>query len=152
RVVRVQQRQVRRVLHDQGREEGACGVGVSRRRRSCMQVAVRRACLAEALLLATALATGCKSPPKVGDRCHLDDKDKMLGCEGPTSALVCEGIRLQSTPCRGPKGCTRDHQAVSCDRTLGQAGDGCDPTDKTERCSTDASTLVCDSTGKLVVA
>jgi hypothetical protein len=89
---------------------------------------------------ASSLLVGCGSP-KAGDKC---DTTGFL-CADSTTALECKSSAWVSLPCRGPNGCARAGQTVTCDMSANQEGDACASTAEAKGlCAPDGlSTLEC---------
>lgn len=66
------------------------------------------------------LLSACGNP-KAGDSCT----EAGFLCESASSALECKVGKWTSLPCRGPDGCARTGDTVSCDMRGNREGDLC---------------------------
>jgi hypothetical protein len=99
------------------------------------------------------LVAGCKTTPKAGDVCKIEEEGTFV-CADATTALRCVGTKRVSLPCRGPKGCAAGVGAI-CDTSLGREGDACVESATTRRdsfltCSEDKSAVLRCKDKKLV--
>lgn len=69
---------------------------------------------------ASSLLVSCGSA-KAGDKC---DTTGFL-CADATTALECKSSAWASLPCRGPNGCARSGQTVTCDMSANLENDAC---------------------------
>jgi hypothetical protein len=66
--------------------------------------------------------TSSSPSPVAGQPCAPETK---LQCADPTSALICRDGKLTAAPCRGHGGCRTAGDHVTCDESVGEAGDVC---------------------------
>ncbi len=81
--------------------------------------------LAAAVLAALSLGCGGALTPTAGETCTTAN---VGTCEGTVSALFCINGKWTSLPCRGAGGCKEVGGQVTCDQTLGMAGETCHAT------------------------
>jgi hypothetical protein len=82
---------------------------------------LRSLCASSALLvLLLGLASGCKKG--VGSKCKPGES---LCTDDKASALTCQGGKLAEVACRGPLGCTKYQEKVSCDASEAAEGELC---------------------------
>jgi hypothetical protein len=125
----------------------------------CLPPAVRRPTGARfrwAWLWLTVATSGCKDEPSAaqerppaapieaemiaGATCN-DEGEAM--CRAATTIISCDAGRWVEVPCHGPEGCKKAGLLVSCDESLGKAGEACSKNDN-YGCATDkASQLKC---------
>lgn len=72
-----------------------------------------------AVVLVAALLPACKK--SVGSKC----KPGEALCSTQAAALACQGGKLTEVACRGPLGCTKFQEKVSCDDSEAAEGDTC---------------------------
>src|SRR3954463_14826865 len=92
-------------------------------------------------ILAFASLAGCK--PKAGAKCTVG----QALCEDTSAVLACQGGVFAESHCRGPNGCSKLGNKVTCDDSIADEGDSC-LTGETENhaCSVDAKRhLLCES-------
>lgn len=77
------------------------------------------ASLSAACVLLLAFATACGK--SVGSKC----KPGESVCSSKSTALTCQGGKLAEVACRGPLGCTKFQEKVSCDDSEASEGDAC---------------------------
>ena len=78
----------------------------------------------------------CKGlKPTPGSPCVSNGKYQ---CTDPATALLCQGSKMVTMPCRGPKGCWIDNNRVYCDQNMARIGDKCRPVDN-HSCSEDST-------------
>jgi hypothetical protein len=97
------------------------------------------------LAAATALALllpGCK--PKAGDKCESSQDI----CEDPGTALACRAGVLDEAPCRGPAGCTKAGQTVTCDDSISVENEPC--LEKSEKSDLDNRACTADKKESLL--
>ena len=75
--------------------------------------------------MALALLLGCgggEATPEAGASCTNSTE---AACSSASTALFCIGGKWTTTPCRGPGGCAVSGTTLTCDQTLGVAGEAC---------------------------
>jgi hypothetical protein len=102
-----------------------------------------------AVVLPGSWLTGCKRP-KAGAAC-ADDRQGVEHCVGRKDGIVCRRGAWQPFSCRGPDGCVETGQRVTCDDSVGAAGDGC-RAEGDLVCAADGRTLLACRDGAFVVS
>jgi hypothetical protein len=96
--------------------------------------------LAIVVVSACVALIGCK--PKAGGKCNVG----QALCESAGGVLACQGGVFVSSHCRGPNGCTKLGNKVTCDDSIADEGDTCLMSEsENHACSVDKKKhLVCE--------